>query len=79
MELVSPYVQGVMVDVDLIVSKAAARAREIPDQPELARQVDAMWTVLGEVLMRLAILEDDLKARDRERWQQKRRAQDRWQ
>jgi hypothetical protein len=50
--------------VNLIVDKAAARAREIPDQPELARQVTAMWTVLGEVLLRVAVLEQDLYERD---------------
>jgi hypothetical protein len=73
MELVGTYVQGVMADVDLIVAKAAARAREIPDQPELARQVAAMWTVLGEVLMRVAVLEHDLQEREADRRRQRKR------
>ncbi|HEY2957365.1 MAG TPA: hypothetical protein VGM21_04015 [Actinomycetota bacterium] len=73
LELAGEYVQGVLADVDVIVSKAAARAREIPDRPELARQVAAMWTVLGEALMRVAVLEKDLEERDAERRRQHKR------
>ena len=73
LELVGPYVQGVLDDVNVIVDKAAARAREIPDRPELVRQVEAMWTVIGELLMRVAVLEKDLEERDAERQRQRRR------
>jgi hypothetical protein len=73
LELVGPYVQGVLADVDVITSKAAARAAEIPDRPELVRQVEAMWTVIGELLMRVAVLETDLQERDAERQRQRRR------
>jgi hypothetical protein len=73
LELVGPYVQGVVADIDVLTAKAAARAREIPDRPELARQVEAMWTVLGEVLMRVAVLEKDLEERDAERRRQRSR------
>lgn len=73
LELVGPYVQGVLADVNVIVDKAAARAREIPDQPELARQVAAAWQVIGELLTRVAVLEYDLQERDAERQRQRRR------
>jgi hypothetical protein len=74
LELVGPYVEGVLADVNVIVDKAAARAREIPDRPELARQVEAMWTVIGELLMRVAVLETDLQERDKERQRRRGRA-----
>jgi hypothetical protein len=73
LELVGPYVAGVLDDVTVIVDKAAARAREIPDRPELVRQVEAMWSVIGELLMRVAVLETDLQERDAERQRQRRR------
>jgi hypothetical protein len=63
----------VLDDVTVIVDKAAARAREIPDRPELVRQVEAMWSVIGELLMRVAVLETDLQERDAERQRQRRR------
>jgi hypothetical protein len=71
-ELVGPWVQGVFDDVNVIVDKAAARAREIPDQPELARQMTAAWQVIGELLCRVAVLETDLQERDAERQRRRR-------
>ncbi len=64
LELVGEHVKGVLADVDVIVDKAAARAREIPDCPGLAREVAALRVVLGEVLLRVAVLEQDLYERD---------------
>jgi hypothetical protein len=63
-ELAGEYVKGVLADIDVIVDKAAARAREIPDCPGLAREVAALRVVLGEVLLRVAVLEQDLYERD---------------
>ncbi len=65
--LADDYVKGVLADVDVIVDKAAARAREIPDQPQLAREVAALRVVVGELLCRVAVLEFDLQERDAER------------
>lgn len=66
-ELAGEWAKGVLADVTVLSEKAAARAREIPDQPELARQVAAAWTVIGELLCRVAVLEKDLEERDAER------------
>jgi hypothetical protein len=73
LELVGPYVQGVLADIDVIVDKAAARAREIADQPQLAREVTALRVVVGELLCRVAVLELDLEERDAERRRQRKR------
>jgi hypothetical protein len=64
LELAGEWAKGVLADVTILSEKAAARAREIPDAPELAREVRALWTVLGEVLLRVAVLEQDLYERD---------------
>jgi hypothetical protein len=70
-ELAGEWAKGVLADVTVLSEKAAARAREIPDRPELVRQVEAMWTVIGELLMRVAVLEYDLQERDAERRRQR--------
>jgi len=65
--LAGEWAKGVLADVTVLSEKAAARAREIPDQPELARQVAAAWNVIGELLCRVAVLEYDLQERDAQR------------
>jgi len=73
LELAGPYLQGVLADVEVIVDKAAARAREIPDQPQLAREVVALRVMVAELTVRVAVLELDLEERDAERRRQRKR------
>jgi hypothetical protein len=72
-ELAGEWAKGVLADVTVLSERAAARAREIPDQPELARQVAAAWTIIGELLCRVAVLEKDMEERDAERRRQRQR------
>jgi hypothetical protein len=65
--LAGEWAKGVLADVTVLSEKAAARAREIPDQPQMAREVAAAWTVIGELLCRVAVLEKDLEERDAEK------------
>jgi hypothetical protein len=72
-KLAGEWAKGVLADVTVLSERAAARAREIPDQPELARQVAAAWTIIGELLCRVAVLEKDMEERDAERRRQRQR------
>jgi hypothetical protein len=56
-ELLRDYVQGALTDIDTILLSAESKAREIPKVPGLARELDAHGQVLGELLIRLTVLE----------------------
>jgi len=57
LELVGEYATGKLADIDTIVALAEARAREVPKAPELARRLDAAWSVIGELILRVRCLE----------------------
>ena|SRR6266511_4331654 len=57
LELVGEYATGKLADIDTIVALAEARAREVPKAPELARRLDAAWSVIGELVLRMRCLE----------------------
>jgi hypothetical protein len=65
--LLLEYTQGKLADIDTMVSAAEARAREIPEAPEVARAVRALATHVAEQEIRLRMLEQAQEDRDRER------------
>jgi hypothetical protein len=74
LELAGEWAKGVLADVTVLAEKAAARAREIPDQPQLAREVAALRVMVAELVVRVSVLELDLEERDRERQRRRRKA-----
>jgi len=70
LELAGEYVQGKLGDIDFIVGCAEERARQIPREPDLARQVRAHGALIGELLVLLRALElevADLRKKGRRR------------
>jgi len=63
-DLVDTWTRGKLADVEVIVSKAEARAREISDVPDLRREVDALRVLVGELIFRVRVLELAQEERD---------------
>jgi hypothetical protein len=63
-DLVDAWARGKLQDIDTIVDKAAARAREISDVPGLRREVDALRLLVGELCIRMRVLELAQEERD---------------
>ena len=60
-DLLGTYVQGKLADVDVIVNQLETRAREIPEVPDLARDVETLLRLAGQLLIRVELLETDLR------------------
>lgn len=65
MELAGQHAKGVLADTTDLLALAQARVQEIPSQPKLIRQVAALERMVGELLVRVAVLEHDLEERDK--------------
>lgn len=61
LELVGEYARGVLADTTAILELAQGRAQAIPKTPELAREVRAAWSVIGELVMRVRALELEME------------------
>jgi hypothetical protein len=61
LDLAGDYVKGTLADIDSLTSSAEERAQQIPEVPELVRTVRALRFVVGELTVRLAALELEVK------------------